>query len=157
MNDEAFIQEALALARSGAQKGEVPVGAVIVFEGKILAATHNLVETDKSVTRHAEIQVLEAASKALGNWRLTGCSLYVTLEPCPMCMSAIRLARVSRIIYGAPDPRLGACGSHLNIGVDPEFGTLPEITGGILKDECVGILQEFFRARRMEVKNSREG
>lgn len=146
--DISFMKEALMLAQEAASRSEVPVGAVIVREGQIIARSSNTVEADPSVTSHAELQVLREAAKRCKNWRLTECTLYVTLEPCLMCASAIRLSRIPRIVYGAPDLRLGGFGSYRDISKDTVFGPLPEIVSGVLEDEAARLLREFFRERR---------
>ena len=147
MNDEFFMHRAWELADAAAREGEVPVGCVIVREGKILSEGRNRRETDKNALAHAEIEAIDRACRALGGWRLTGCTLYVTLEPCPMCAGAIVNARIPRVVYGAKDARAGAMGSLLNINSYP-LNHHAEVTAGVLADECAGILRDFFRRRR---------
>lgn len=145
--DIAYMQMALALAREAAEADEVPVGALVVFGDRVIAAARNRRETDKLATHHAEIVAIEEACRVRGGWRLPDCTLYVTLEPCPMCAGAIVNARVPRVVFGAYDPRAGAFGSAV------DFNTLglnhrPEITGGVLGEECAAVLREYFRKKR---------
>lgn len=146
-NDEFFMREAIAEAKLAAEIGEVPIGAVVVRNGEIIARAHNERETGKDATRHAEIIAIERACAALGGWRLIGCDLYVTLEPCPMCAGATVNARVVRVIYGASDLRAGAFGSIINLN-DYPLNHKPEIIRGVLADECLAPIQEFFKERR---------
>ena len=148
MTDEEYMREAIAEAKKAAEIGEVPVGAVIVRDGEIIARAHNERETGKDATRHAEIIAIEKACKALGGWRLIGCDMYVTLEPCPMCAGAIVNARVVRVVYGARDLRAGAFGSVLNLNEYP-LNHKPEIVGGVLEDECLSPIRDFFKKKRM--------
>ena len=139
---------ALEQASLAADAGEVPVGAVLTNQaGEVLAGTHNLSETRKRPTAHAEMLAIEEACRKKGDWRLTDCTLYVTLEPCPMCMGALIHARIGRVVYGARDARAGACGSVLNLTQYPLEST-PELTGDVLTEECRSTLQRFFRKRR---------
>ncbi|MFQ5744120.1 MAG: tRNA adenosine(34) deaminase TadA [Acidobacteriota bacterium] len=141
---------ALALdeARAAATAGEVPVGAVVVHGGKILGRGHNSTEADSDPSAHAEIHALRAAAKALGDWRLEGATLVVTLEPCAMCVGATVLARVARLIYGAADPRLGACGSVIDLTDGQTAPHLKEVQGGVLAEECGKLLRQFFHRLR---------
>lgn len=140
---------ALAQAREGAGRGEVPVGAVLVGpDGAAAAADHNRRESLQDPTAHAEILVLSAAARARGGWRLEGCTLVVTLEPCPMCAGAAVNARLERIVYGAPDPKAGAAWSLYNIPGDRRLNHRMEIVAGVLEDECRRVLEDFFRERR---------
>lgn len=139
---------ALALAREAARLGEVPVGAVVLCEGRLVAQAYNLRETLEDPTAHAERVALTLAGRALGSWRLDGCTLYVTLEPCPMCAGAIILSRLQRVVYGADDPKAGACRSLYRLVDDPRFNHRAEVVGGVLADECGQVLREFFRERR---------
>ena len=128
--------------------GEVPVGCVIVSaEGAIIGSGRNRREAEKSAVAHAELEAIGAACKALGDWRLSGCSLYVTLEPCPMCAGAIIMSRIDKVFYGARDELTGSCGSVFNLFMEP-YGHSTQITGGILQDECSGLLVEFFKILR---------
>ena len=151
--DEQFMQEALALAKIAASCGEVPVGAVVVREGEIIGRGYNRRETDGSAIAHAEILAIEEACRAVGSWRLHGCTLYVTLEPCPMCTGAIVNARLDRVVYGLKDPAAGCCGSVLNINRYP-FSHAFALTSGVCEEACAEILQGFFKARRKEKRNT---
>ena len=142
-----YMKEALRLAQCAAQNGEVPVGAVIVKDSEIIATGANRRESDKSPTAHAEILAIQEASKALGSWRLDGCTLYVTLEPCPMCMGAIINSRIGKVVFGAFDLKAGACGSVVNLN-KYAFNHHPEVIGGIMEDECGEILTDFFKKIR---------
>jgi len=146
--DEIFMRTALDCAALAPASGEVPIAAVLVYEGRILAQAHNLRETRQDPTAHAEILVIQEAAAKLGTWRLIGCTLYVTLEPCPMCAGAMVQSRIARTVFGAWDPKAGACGSLMDIPTDPRLNHRVEMTGGILEKESQRILQEFFRKRR---------
>lgn len=148
--DITHMQVALDLAKKAAEKGEVPVGAVVVFEGKVIAGSGNAKEAAADPLGHAEIGVLREAAKSLGRWRLTGCTLYVTLEPCVMCAGALVHARVDRVVYGAPDPKAGAVESLYTILSDPRLNHRPQVTNGVLGAECGRLLSEFFAKRRTE-------
>jgi len=139
---------ALQEARRAAEIDEVPIGAVIVKDDEIIAKAHNLRETLQDATAHAELLAIRQACEVLGTWRLIGCTLYVTLEPCPMCAGAIILSRVDRLVFGAKDPKGGACGSVINIPADERFNHRPEIVEGVLADECGDILRTFFQSKR---------
>ena len=139
---------ALELARAGALRGEVPVGAVIVRDGEALAEAHNRRVERRDPTAHAELVAIRAAARRLGDWRLTGCTLYVTLEPCAQCAGAIVLARVSRLVFGAHDPKAGMAGSLEDLVRDPRLNHRVDLLGGVLADESARLLREFFRARR---------
>ena len=141
------MREALSLAKEAAKLGEVPVGAVAVWEGEIVGRGMNLRESDKNALRHAEISAIDEACKNLGGWRLWKCDLYVTLEPCPMCAGAIINSRIKRVIYGAKDPKNGSCGSVVNLFELP-YNHKPELTGGVLEKECSELLSEFFAGLR---------
>jgi tRNA(adenine34) deaminase len=148
MNDEHYLRLAIAEARLAEDAGEVPVGAVIVREGEVLATGRNRVIADSDPTAHAEIVAMRAAGRALSNYRLLDCDLYVTLEPCAMCASAILHARIRRLIFATPDPKAGACGSVLSVLNHPQLNHKVEVTTGLLADECSAMLTEFFRTRR---------
>lgn len=148
MNDEYFMKEALKEAEKAYKKLEVPVGAVIVKDDKIIARAHNKKEEKNSPIMHAEIIAIEKACKRINNWRLTGCKMYVTLEPCPMCAGALVNSRIDKIYIGAKDPKTGACGSKLNLLQECEFDTGVEIENGILQEECQEILKAFFKEIR---------
>src|SRR6266498_2577089 len=147
-NDEYFMHEALRMASKGARSGEVPVGAVVVREGKIIARAHNQVELLKDATAHAEMLALTQAEAAVGDWRLIDCGLYVTKEPCAMCAGALVHTRVARVIFGCADPSAGAAGSVMNLLQIPQWNHRCDIASGILQNECAAILQDFFRTKR---------
>ncbi|MCL4523529.1 MAG: tRNA adenosine(34) deaminase TadA [Acidobacteria bacterium] len=147
-NDEQFMLLALDEARRAAEAGEVPVGAVVLLDGKVLARAANRTLTDSDPTAHAEIVALRAAAKALGNHRLTGATLYVTLEPCAMCAGALVHARVARLVYGCDDPKVGAVRGDLRVLEHPMLNHRVEVTSGVLADEAAALLREFFEARR---------
>jgi tRNA(adenine34) deaminase len=146
--DQGFIREALWEAGEAARIGEVPIGALIVYEGRIIARAHNLKETTGDPTAHAEILALRDAAQLKEAWRLNGATLYTTLEPCPMCAGAMVLARIGRLVYGASDPKAGSAGTLMNIVQDPRLNHQVEITTGVLAEECGNILKEFFKKRR---------
>jgi len=139
---------ALALAHAASEAGEVPVGAVVVKAGEIIGAGFNAPISRHDPSAHAEIQAMRAAAVLLDNYRLTGCTLFVTLEPCVMCAGAILHARISRLVYGAPDPKTGAAGSVLNLFADNRLNHHTEVEGGILAEACGRMLQSFFQDRR---------
>ena len=145
--EEAFMREALKLAREAAADGEVPVGAVVVKDNTVIAVGRNRRETAKNALCHAELEAIHNACVQLGGWRLWQCELYVTLEPCPMCAGAIINARIPRVIFGASDQKAGSCGSVVNLFELP-YNHKPELVGGVLADECAALLTEFFRKLR---------
>lgn len=142
-----FMEKAILVAKEGEKMGEVPIGAVVVKDGEVIAAAHNLTETKKDPTAHAEILAMRAAAEKLGDFRLTGCELYVTLEPCPMCAGAAANARVSEVIFGGYDKVKGALGSALNL-YSYGLPNKPLIYGGIMEKPCTDILKSFFEKRR---------
>jgi len=143
------MREALAEARLAAAQGEIPIGCVITSpQGSIIVRAHNLRETDHDATAHAEIVAIRRAGEALGDWHLTGCTLYVTVEPCPMCAGACVNARLARIVYGVPDYRAGACDSIINIPQHPALNHHIEVTAGVLERDCRALMQRFFQQRR---------
>ena len=146
--NEFFMKKALEEAQKAFEQDEVPVGAVIVRHGEIIAAAHNCREMFKDATAHAEMLAIRAACKALGGWRLPGCEMYVTLEPCTMCSGAIMHARIEKLYIGAMDPKGGAAGSVLNLFEDYHFNHKTEVVKGILEDECSQILKDFFKRKR---------
>jgi len=146
--DAARMRESLRLAVRAAERGEVPVGALVVKDGKVIGRGYNAPISSKDPTAHAEIQALREATKNLGNYRLEGCSLYVTLEPCAMCAGAIMHARIARLVYGASDPKTGACGSVVDLFSEKKLNHHTEVTGGVLAVEAGRVLSEFFAARR---------
>ena len=150
-NKEKYMKEAIKEAIKAYKKLEVPVGAVIVKDEKIIARAHNVKETKKDTTKHAEILAIQKASKKLETWRLTDCEMYVTLEPCTMCTGAIINSRIKKIYIGTMDEKTGACGSVLNLLEDYRFNHKVEMEKGILKEECKKILQDFFKKLR-EIK-----
>lgn len=146
--DRAWMARALALAQAGGLGGEVPVGAVIVRGGEVLAESHNRTVELRDPTAHAESVAIRAAALRLGDWRLTDCTLYTTLEPCTQCAGAIVLARIPRLVFGAPDPKAGMAGSLGNLVQDPRLNHRVELVGGVLERESAELLRAFFRARR---------
>ena len=148
--DQYFMHEALRQAQKAYAADEVPVGAVVVREGKIIARSHNQVELLKDATAHAEMLALTQAEAAVGDWRLTDCDLYVTKEPCAMCAGAVVHTRIRRVIFGCADPSAGAAGSMMNLLQIPALNHRCEITSGVFQRECAAILQDFFRKRREE-------
>ena len=151
MEDLQFMDRALELAREAAAEGEVPVGCVIVRKGQIVAEGRNCRETDKTALGHAEIQAIDKACKALGGWRLWDCTLYVTLEPCPMCAGAIINARIPRVVFGAEDSKCGACGSVCDL-FSMDFNHHPQVDKGIREEEAKALLTAFFQNLRVELK-----
>jgi tRNA(adenine34) deaminase len=147
-SDEQYMRKALELAREAFQRGEIPIGAVLVCEDQILAQDHNRCEERQDATAHAEILVLREAGRLLGSWRLLGATLYVTLEPCCMCAGALVQARIARLVYGARDPKGGAAGSLYDIPRDRRLNHRLEVKEGVLEQESASLLQQFFRARR---------
>ena len=148
MTDEGYMREALALADEAARRGEVPVGAVVVKEGTVVGRGFNRPVGAADPTAHAEILALREAATALGNYRLPGCELYVTLEPCAMCVGAMVHARIARVVYGAADPKTGACGSIVDLPGLATFNHHGRFEGGMLADECGALLKRFFADRR---------
>jgi tRNA(adenine34) deaminase len=146
--DEQFMMQALAEADLADQQGEVPIGAVIVHGERVIGRGHNLRETLNDPTAHAEMIAITAAAEALGTWRLTGCSLYVTLEPCCMCAGAIVLARLSRLVFAAEDSKAGACGTLYKIPQDERLNHRVEVVSGVLAEQAIGRLQRFFAHQR---------
>jgi len=139
---------ALAEAEAAAGEGEVPVGAIVVAGGEIIARGHNRSETDNDPSAHAEIVALREAARVSGNYRLTDATLYITLEPCAMCMGAIVQARIARLVFGAYDPKAGAAGSAIDLSESPSFNHRFEINGGVLAEECGAVLKTFFESKR---------
>lgn len=153
--DTDFMQQALELARIAADAGEVPVGAIVVKDGVIIGRGSNAPISTSDPTAHAEIRAMRDAAAHLGNYRLVDCTLYVTLEPCAMCTGAIQHARIARLVYGASDPKTGACGSVVNLMAEPKLNHHTEITKGVLAQECGAMLSAFFSARRKKSTVSR--
>lgn len=150
--DEFFMREAMKEAKRAEKLNDVPIGAVIVHDGEIISRAHNLRETDQSAVAHAELLAIEEACKKLGTWRLENTTLYVTLEPCPMCSGAIVLSRVRRVVYGAADPKGGCAGTLMNLLQEPRFNHQSEVTAGVLGEECGQMLSQFFRKVRERKK-----
>ncbi|MBE6768263.1 MAG: nucleoside deaminase [Ruminococcaceae bacterium] len=148
---EEYMREALALANEAAAEGEVPVGAVVVRDGVIVGRGRNRREVGKNALAHAELEAIDHACRTLGGWRLFGCELYVTLEPCPMCAGAIINARIDRVYYGAADGKAGSCGSLVNL-FDLPYNHRPETVGGVLEEECGDLLRAFFADLRKRIK-----
>jgi tRNA(adenine34) deaminase len=146
--DLEMMRRAIELAREATALGEVPVGAVVTFRGRIIAQAFNLRETLHDPTAHAERLALTLAGCALGSWRLDECTLYVTLEPCPMCAGAIVQARLGRLVYGTDDPKAGACRTLFRLADDPRLNHRAAVEAGLLKEECGALLSEFFRGKR---------
>ena len=155
-DDEHWMGQALAQARLAAAQGEVPVGAVVVKDGQLIATGHNAPIAGHDPTAHAEIVALRAAAHALGNYRLDGCTLYVTLEPCAMCSGAMLHARLDRVVYGAADPRTGVAGSVLDLFAQPQLNHRTQVSGGVLTRECAQVLKDFFKPRRVNPDPVRE-
>jgi tRNA(adenine34) deaminase len=157
--DQEMMRRSLALAREAMLLGEVPVGAIVAREGRVLSQAFNLRETLNDPTAHAERLALTFAGRALGTWRLEGYTLFVTLEPCPMCAGAIVQSRIDRVVYGARDPKAGACDSLYRIVTDPRLNHRAKVTAGVLAEDCGALLSQFFQARRSagESENLSEG
>ena len=148
MSDEMFMREALGLARQAGEVGEVPVGAVVVKDGAVVGRGHNRPIASRDPTAHAEVVALRDAAERVGNYRLADCILYVTLEPCAMCAGAIMNARINRVVYGAADPKSGACGSVVDLFAENRLNFHTTVAGGVLAGEAAKLLQDFFSARR---------
>ena len=154
--DEKFMKKALHQARRAAAKGEIPIGCVIVNDGRIVARAFYERLSRKSTLAHAEISAIDKASRKLGDWRLEGCTMYVTLEPCQMCAGALVQSRIDRVVIGTMNPKAGCAGSILNLLQMPEFNHQVEITTGVLQEECSRILQDFFKDLRVRVKEEKK-
>jgi tRNA(adenine34) deaminase len=152
--DQRYMKVSIDQAEIARENGDVPVGAVIVHNGQIIAKAYNQRQQLQDPTAHAEIIALTQAAEAVGSWRLEGCTIYVTLEPCPMCAGALVLARIDRLVYGCDDPKAGACGSLYNIVQDERLNHTLEVTSGVMEAQCRDQLQEFFAKRRIENKNN---
>ena len=147
-NDEQYMQTALEEAQLAASEGEVPIGAVVVCDGVVVARAHNRRENDADPSAHAEFRAMLEASRALGRWRLPGGTVYVTLEPCLMCAGLMVNARIDRCVYGASDPKGGALGTLFDVSNDPRLNHAFRVTSGVCADECAQVLRDFFKARR---------
>jgi len=152
-NDEKWMALAIKQAVKADTEGEVPVGAVIIKDGQLITRAHNQSISTNDATAHAEIQLLRAAGKLQKNYRLINTTIYVTLEPCAMCLGAMMHARIKRIVYGASDPKTGVCGSHVDLSSESFFNHEMEISGGVLEKECKELLQSFFKSRRKDNLN----
>lgn len=152
MEDLIFMKEAIEQAKLAYQEDEVPIGAIIVYEGEIIAKAYNTVEKDKLAIAHAEINAIKKASLKLGDWRLDGCTMYVTKEPCAMCAGAISKSRIKRLVIGARDPKMGCAGSLFDLINNEYFYHKVEITFDILSQECISIVQDFFKEKRKVVE-----
>ena len=150
--EEKFMREALSLAEEAFSAGEVPVGAVVVKDGKVIGRGRNRREEHQSVLGHAELEAMEQAAKVLGSWRLTGCTLYVTLEPCQMCAGAIVQARIPEVMIGCMNPKAGCAGSIYNLLQEPAFNHQVSLFKGVLEEECSQMLKDFFRSLRTRLK-----
>lgn len=153
MDDRPWMELALAEARAAAKDGEVPVGAILVHQGKIIGRGRNACERLQDATAHAEMVAITAASQTLGTWRLEDCTLYVTLEPCPMCLGACLNARVARVVYGTIEPKCGACGSVVDLRAPPGYNHRIEVEGGVLAESCRDLLKDFFRKLRSRTRD----
>ena len=153
--DEKFMKKALHQAKRAAAIGEIPIGCVIVRDGKVIARGFNRRRSKKTTLAHAEMIAIDKASRKLGDWRLEGCTMYVTLEPCQMCSGALVQSRIDRVVIGTMNPKAGCAGSILNLLRMPEFNHQVEITGGVLQEECSRTLQDFFKDLRIRVKEEK--
>ncbi|MGH2272470.1 tRNA adenosine(34) deaminase TadA [Anaerohalosphaeraceae bacterium U12dextr] len=151
--DQRYMRMAIDQAYIAEEHGDVPIGAVIVYNNRVIARAHNQRQLLNDPTAHAEMIALTQASEVVGNWRLHGCTIYVTLEPCPMCAGALVLARLDRLVFGTDDPKAGACGSLYNIVQDGRLNHRLEVVSGVLQEDCRFQLQAFFQRRRAENKN----
>ncbi|WP_180954972.1 tRNA adenosine(34) deaminase TadA [Bacillus sp. V3-13] len=156
-NDEFFMREAIKEALKAEAIAEVPIGAVVVIEGKVISRAHNLRETKQNAVAHAELLAIDEACRKLGTWRLENATLYVTLEPCAMCSGAVILSRIARVVYGAKDPKGGCAGSFMNLLDDSRFNHQSEVVSGVLEAECANLLSSFFRTIRAKKKAGEAG
>ncbi|MBD8071528.1 tRNA adenosine(34) deaminase TadA [Bacillus sp. PS06] len=154
--DEFFMRKAIDQAKLAEEIGEVPIGAVIVIEDQIIASAHNLRETEQRSVAHAEILAIDQACKNTGSWRLENATLYVTLEPCPMCAGAIMLSRIKRVVFGATDPKGGCAGTLMNLLQEDRFNHQSEVIAGVLENECGEMLSQFFRQLRQQKKKHKK-
>lgn len=152
MQDEKYMREAIIEAKKASEQNEVPIGAVIVYQDEIIARGHNLRETSQATLSHAELVAIEEANKEIGSWRLEDCTLYVTLEPCPMCAGAILQARIKRVVYGATDSKAGCAGTLMNLLDDSRFNHQAEVEKHVLEAECASLLTDFFKELRKRKK-----
>lgn len=156
LDDEKYMREAIKQAKRAARLGEVPIGCVIVYQDKIIGRGYNRRKTDQNTLSHAELNAIRKASKAMGDWRLEECTLYVTLEPCQMCSGAIIQARIPRVVMGCMNPKAGCAGSIFNLLQVPQFNHQAEITSGVLEEECSRLLKDFFADLRKRLKKEKE-
>jgi tRNA(adenine34) deaminase len=156
IQDEYFMKEAIKEAKKAEELDEVPIGAVIVFQGEMIARAHNLRESRQNAVAHAELLAIDQACQQMGTWRLEDTTLYVTLEPCPMCSGAIMLSRVKRVVYGASDPKGGCAGTLMNLLQEQRFNHQSEVTAGVLAEECGLMLSSFFQKLRERKKAERK-
>ena len=154
VDDVTYMKMALSEAYKAADIGEIPIGAVLVLDGEIIAKAHNMRETWQDATAHAETIVIREACKKLNRWRLTGATLYVTIEPCPMCAGAIVMSRISRLVYGSPDSKAGAAESLFNVVNNPALNHMVEVTSGVCSEECKQVMKDFFKKRRSDNKQN---
>ena len=154
--DERYMRQAITLAKKAAANGDVPIGCVIVYEGKVIARGYNRRNVDKTTLAHAEIMAIKKASKVLGDWRLEDCTLYVTLEPCQMCSGAIVQSRMTRVVVGCMNPKAGCAGSILNLLDMPEFNHQVELTTGVMEEECSQMMKSFFKELREARKKKKQ-
>lgn len=149
-DDVAYMQEAIKQAEKAREVNEVPIGAVIVYQGEVIACGFNERETSQTTLSHAELTAIAGANRKIGSWRLEDCTLYVTLEPCPMCAGAIVQSRIKRVVYGAPDPKAGCAGTLMNLLNDQRFNHQVAVSGGVLQTVCSGLLTDFFQELRQK-------
>ncbi len=154
--EEKYMREAIRQAKKAYKIGEVPIGCVIVYEDKIIARGYNRRKIDRNTLSHAELQAIKKASRVMGDWRLEGCTMYVTLEPCQMCSGAIIQARIPRVVIGCMNPKAGCAGSILNLLQMPQFNHQAEIVRGVLEEECSQLLKDFFKELRVRVRQEKE-
>lgn len=152
MTDEQYMEIAIEQAKEALKYDEVPIGSIIVYEGEIIGTGYNLRETSQTALSHAELIAIQMTNEKLGSWRLEDCTLYVTLEPCPMCAGAILQSRIKRVVYGAPDPKAGSVHSLMNLLDDTRFNHQVEVIAGVLEKECGELLKEFFKELRSRKK-----
>ncbi|MDO4178821.1 MAG: tRNA adenosine(34) deaminase TadA [Phascolarctobacterium sp.] len=156
MDDKYFMSIALEEAKQAASLGEIPIGAVLVCDGEVIAAAHNMREIWQDATAHAEVIVIREACQKLKRWRLTGCTLYVTVEPCPMCSGAIVNSRIDRVVYGCPDVKAGGAESIFNIITNPNLNHVANVTSGVREEECAQVMKDFFKMRREQNKEKKK-
>ncbi|NLH45163.1 MAG: tRNA adenosine(34) deaminase TadA [Acholeplasmataceae bacterium] len=155
LDDVTYMKMALSEAHKAAEIGEIPIGAVLVLDGEVIAKAHNMRETWQDATAHAETIVIREACKKLNRWRLTGATLYVTIEPCPMCAGAIVMSRISRLVYGSTDSKAGAAESLFNVVNNPALNHMTEVTAGVCSEECTQVMKDFFKKRRKDNKQNK--